>query len=293
MIDFDTWTRQKGYSSYTRYKIATAVDKFRAWLKKEKLHRSQIRESDILAYLREHNKYQSQRTHQITVQHLKVWFTWQTDQELIKKNPAQDIQIHGVKRRHLYTIISPEALAEMHSKSPRHSITAIRDRCIIGLLVHQAIRTEELERLNIEDLTLREGTITIQATRRTAKRTLKLEPHQIIELMDYLNESRKHLLHSRADYTGEPTNHVFFSIGKSNRINNIISQLMTQLRIRYTWLTDLQQIRASVIVHWLKQHNLRKVQYMAGHRYVSSTEAYLQNDVSQLQEELNKYHPMI
>jgi integrase/recombinase XerD len=31
---------------------------------------------------------------------------------------------------------------------------------------------------------------------------------------------------------------------------------------------------------------------MAGHRYVSSTEAYLVNDMDDLQEDINKYHPI-
>jgi hypothetical protein len=33
------------------------------------------------------------------------------------------------------------------------------------------------------------------------------------------------------------------------------------------------------------------VQYMAGHRYVSSTENYLVNDIEDLQDDITKYHP--
>jgi integrase/recombinase XerD len=57
-------------------------------------------------------------------------------------------------------------------------------------------------------------------------------------------------------------------------------------------IESVQQIRTSVITHWLKHYNLREVQYMAGHRYVSSTEAYLINDLDDLQEDINKYHPI-
>jgi integrase/recombinase XerD len=55
---------------------------------------------------------------------------------------------------------------------------------------------------------------------------------------------------------------------------------------------NAQQIRASVITKWLKSHNLREVQYLAGHRYISSTESYLQNDMEELIEEINQYHPL-
>jgi len=46
-----------------------------------------------------------------------------------------------------------------------------------------------------------------------------------------------------------------------------------------------------VITHWLKLHNLRKVQYMAGHRYISSTESYKANNLDGLKEDIAKFHP--
>jgi integrase/recombinase XerD len=57
-------------------------------------------------------------------------------------------------------------------------------------------------------------------------------------------------------------------------------------------IKNLNQIRASVITKWLKIYNLREVQYRAGHKYISSTESYLQNDMEGLQEEINMYHPL-
>jgi site-specific recombinase XerD len=53
-----------------------------------------------------------------------------------------------------------------------------------------------------------------------------------------------------------------------------------------------KQIRASAITNWLKNYNLRQVQYMAGHKYVSSTERYQLNNLDNLQSKLEKYHPL-
>ena len=53
---------------------------------------------------------------------------------------------------------------------------------------------------------------------------------------------------------------------------------------------NAKQIRASVITKWLKMYNLREVQYLAGHRYISSTESYLQNDLEGLKEEVQQFH---
>ena len=51
-------------------------------------------------------------------------------------------------------------------------------------------------------------------------------------------------------------------------------------------------LRASVIVKWLKIYYLRKVQYLAGHRCISATESYKQNEMEGLTEEVNKFHPL-
>ncbi len=39
-------------------------------------------------------------------------------------------------------------------------------------------------------------------------------------------------------------------------------------------------------------HDLRKAQYLVGHRDISSTEGYLQNDMEGLREEIQQFHPL-
>jgi len=57
-------------------------------------------------------------------------------------------------------------------------------------------------------------------------------------------------------------------------------------------LKSLHQIKASVLSCWLKQFNLREVQCKAGHRYVSSTERYQQNNIDDLKNEVRNFHPL-
>ena len=56
-------------------------------------------------------------------------------------------------------------------------------------------------------------------------------------------------------------------------------------------LTNMAQIRASAIPNWLKHYNLREMQYMVGHKYVSSTDRYRMDTLDDLQKEMEKYHP--
>jgi site-specific recombinase XerD len=55
---------------------------------------------------------------------------------------------------------------------------------------------------------------------------------------------------------------------------------------------SVKQIQASVITYWLKEYNLRQVQYFAGHKYVSSAERYQLNHLDNLQKRLEKLHPL-
>ncbi|MGA9042327.1 MAG: hypothetical protein WB421_17470, partial [Terriglobales bacterium] len=81
---------------------------------------------------------------------------------------------------------------------------------------------------------------------------------------------------------------LFISINGSEHIKNTLLHLFRDVRKLNPEITSAQQIRQSTITHWLKIHNLRQVQYMAGHKWVSSTECYQANNLEDLQTRLDK-----
>lgn len=111
---------------------------------------------------------------------------------------------------------------------------------------------------------------------------------QVMDLMEYLLTTRKELL----QLTGKLSENLFVSIGTSERVANIMGYLLKRLNQLNKKVTSIKQLKASVIVHWLKLYNLRQVQYMAGHRYVSSTESFLINEMEGMIEDIEKYHPI-
>ena len=54
----------------------------------------------------------------------------------------------------------------------------------------------------------------------------------------------------------------------------------------------LQQLRASRIALWVNSEDLRIAQYKAGHKRIHSTEKYIQQDLTKLKNEIEKYHPL-
>ena len=135
-------------------------------------------------------------------------------------------------------------------------------KIMIGLLVYQGLTTDEIIRLELQHISIREAKVFIRGTKRTAERWLKLQAVQMTRLQAYLSKNK--FREGSLLLTG---------ISEKN-ISNCMQHMMGQLRKLSPKLINAQQIRSSVITHWLKTHNLREVQYMAGHKYVNSTQRY-------------------
>ena len=97
--------------------------------------------------------------------------------------------------------------------------------------------------------------------------------------------------------TEKNTDQLFISNGKigiknPHNILAVVKYLLDYLKKMESKIKDVKQIRANIITHWLKQYNIRQVQYMIGHKYVSSTERYSTNKLETLQEQIELLHPM-
>jgi len=99
---------------------------------------------------------------------------------------------------------------------------------------------------------------------------LQLESHQVLEFYDDVNTTRKEIL----SQSGQKTDNLFVSIEGGDSLNSCMFRLIFWVRRKNKLVVNAKQLRASVIVKWLRSYNLRQVQYLAGHRYISSTEAY-------------------
>ena len=153
-------------------------------------------------------------------------------------------------------------------------------------MIHQAVHAGELRRLETSHIDFDKGEIHIPGTRRSNSRELKLHPSQIIPLHTYVLQTRPALSLSKGQLS--PKGDWLFS----GNMNNILNQIIKNLQKINPEIKSANQIRSSVIMQWLRQHNIRQVQYMAGHRHISSTERYRQEDIEGLQEALLKYHPI-
>ena len=123
---------------------------------------------------------------------------------------------------------------------------------------------------------------------RKIKRTLQLEAQQIVELQEYVMQTRELIL----ALTGKETNRFFVSTGSAYTLHGTLEKMMRGLKKKHEDFDNALQLRQSRIAIWIKQYGIRRAQYMAGHRYVGSTERYETRKLDELQKLLNQKHPM-
>lgn len=289
-------------STITHYN--TYVLDFISWLDKDHTEIENVTTKELTAYLQKLQKQGLQnKTKAIRINCLKHYFNWQIQYNKRNDNPAKHIKIRGSKTKKLHDIFTITELEKLYNDYTipseddkrnnrnwwqEHLLTRKRNKVALGLLIYQGLTTAEIDKLTENDLQLREGKLFIKGSKKSNERTLELKSHQIMEVMEYQLKTRLALL----KIAQKETNQLFISKGKNTHSNNNWKRLSQVIKAQTPKFINFKQVRASVITHWLGMYNLRQVQYMVGHKYVSSTESYLVNRLEDLQNDIDKYHPI-
>lgn len=317
MSSFKEYLQKQGKSKSTVKHYNSYILDFLGWLDQDNTEIENATAKEVLGYLnhlqkpvRQGGKGQENKTRNIRLNVIKQFFSWQIDQNQRADNPIQHLKIRGSKTRKLYQILDKQQLESLYKNYqipdekdersnrnwfPAYKLSKQRNKAILSLLINQGITTPEVERLTVNDLKLKEGQIFIAGSRKSNERTLELKSSQIIELMEYTYQTRKELLNYQDDKEVERLFLPTPPAGRARSYQNTLGVwkgLTNEIKSKNKQFINFKQVRTSIITHWLKQYNLRQVQYMAGHRYISSTEAYLVNQLDDLIEDVDKYHPL-
>jgi len=305
MGTFADYLLGKGLSASNVKATGGALGRFMVWCDQQGMEPEELEYTDVLAYVKSLRKKGTIKA--ITIQKyvgtLRHFFNWQVSIGRRENNPAIDLDIQDVQRKQLHVILSKPELERIYERYTAAAVkeedknqnwvkalqlAAARNKAIIGLLVFQGLTSHEIAALTVKSLELRAGKVNVEGGRRHNGRTLTLEAAQIMDLMEYTLQTRPELL----KLTGKTGDQLFVSVGAGANLHNSLNKLLEQVQRIEPKVKTLQQLRASVITHWIKTLNLREAQHRAGHRYVSSTEAYLINDLEGLAEDVARFHPI-
>jgi integrase/recombinase XerD len=284
-MNFETYLEQKRYSPGTIRGYLLNSKLFTTWLEREQLSGEEASYNDLIAFMRDMQQQgKSKRTVRELLNVLRHFFNHLTLEGRRSDNPAAGLYIKGIVRRLPANVLSMEDLETLYSQYRLQLQVDPEKKLMLGLLIYQGLQTEEITRIEAADIHLREGKIFIKGGRKSNERWLPLQAHQVLDWQQYIQANR----FKEGVFLARPVRKDASPINISNRVRHMLSQLQ-KLNAR---ILDVNQIRGSVITHWLTLYNLRQVQYMAGHRYASSTARYQALNREDLQSELQKHHPM-
>ena len=287
--NFAEWLKNRKYKTASIKIISNYAAHYLNWLEIENIEAKQAQYQDIIAYLsfqREKEESESLVSQRVTaVRHYYQYLQYNNNQQ---HNPAGTLFIKQTRKQLVHDVLAKEQLLDIYQSYPNETSREKRNKIILGILVHQGVRKEEIQKLKVHHLQLREGKLIVPPNNSNNGRTIKLASDQVLDLQEYLLVIRPHILKE----THQETDQLFISLNGSLQLKSTLYHLVKELRKEYEELKGCQQIRMSVITHWLKEKDIREVQYLAGFRYLDSLDYYQKYHTEDLEAELKKYHPL-
>jgi integrase/recombinase XerD len=284
-MTFTEYLRGKNYSEATISRYGIYSNRFLSWLTSEALQGETFTYTELLDFMR---YCQDQGVTKRTVHNIlgivRHYCNYLVTQGKRTDNPAAGVFIKGLVRKLPMNLLAMEEMEELFKGYSIQLHVDASKKIMLGLMVYQGLSVSELMRVEARDIRLKEGKIRIRGTRRTSERLLNLNASQAVALQQYVNENK----FKEGKLFTEPRKK---QTSKLN-INNRVQYMFRQLKQLNPKVINAKQIRSSVITYWLRQNNLRQVQYMAGHKYVSSTQRYQVSNLDDLKNELQQHHPM-
>lgn len=275
-MTFTDYLEHKKHSPRTIATYTAYLVRFLSWLETDNLTGETFTYTDLLGFMRDcHSRGVTKRTVQTLLGIIRHWCGYLIQQGKRTDNPAEGIFIKGLVRKLPANLLTMEEMETLYRQYCIQLQVDSAKKIMLGLMVYQGLRVGEIIGLKRHHLRLQDGKIFIAAGKKTGERLLDLHAVQVPELQSYLTKNRfkeGSLLVEKIKDTVSPAH-----------IHNRISYMFDQLKKLNPKVINASQIRSSVITHWLKQYNLREVQYMAGHKYVSSTARYQVGDLEDLQ----------
>ncbi len=293
-MTYKDYLEQQGYSRNSIAHYLWQLSNYSKWCTNNKIDQKYISYGGFMKYVK-HLQHKGKKAGSINNQlrSIKYYLDYLIAIDLRADNPIEGIKVKQQYTKVLNNLLDYQELEDLYYSYETDNIndfyftaTAKRNRIITGLIVYQGLQRGTLQKLELEHIELYKGKINVPGTTKSDSRTLELKSWQVIELMEYLNEYRpkiqKHI--NLYDETLFPLN--------SSNFNIILGGLIKRLKQINSKVKSVNQLRASVITHWLESHNIREVQIMAGHRYISSTEKYRQDNYKKLEEAVSMFHPL-
>lgn len=272
------------FSLNSAYRYRKVIENFEEWALKVHFNPIKTTYNELLTFIEsEQSKGIKPRSINLKIAVLKHYFNYHQH----PNNPAESLQLKGITRLLPKSRLTSEELDRIYHDFKDSKLIGKRNKIMLGFVIYQGLSSTELEQLRLENIDLEKGTLYVPKGHRTNSRTLFLKVFQLLAIQNYMLKIRPLLL----EKANKNTDQFFVTVGSGKRLGSIITNILKQVKKIEPKAISLQHIRTSVITNWIQEVGLRKAQYLAGHRYVSSTERYEVNSLDDLKNSIDIHHP--
>jgi integrase/recombinase XerD len=219
---------------------------------------------------------------------VKMYFRWLTRQNVLLYNPASELELPKMPK-HLPQQVMTSREADQVINQPDVSETlGLRDRAMLEVLYSTGMRRSELAGLTVYDFDAERGTVMIRQGKGHKDRMVPIGERAIAWVRKYLDEAR-------SDLVVEPDEGVLFvgQLGErltASRLSQIARQYIKSANIGKKGSCHIFRHTAATLM-LENGADIRFIQQMLGHAYLSSTQLYTQVSIRQLQKVHALTHP--
>lgn len=255
----------QGYDKGVQRSYIRSVQQFLSWLGPLNLKPGELRLKHFQGFI-SHLQEEGIRLHQLnhTLSALRHFGYMLVQQGKANEQLAVELYIQGIHKNSFPSILAWSELEQAYNTVKLSGFTAIRDKAILGMVIYQALTTNDLGNLCVRHLNLAAGKVSVPKTFFGNSRVLKLEKHQVDDLQTYLSETRPVLL-AVAEKESE---RLFMSLGGSEHFGYITDKMIIKLRKQFPHIASYPQMRASTLYHWYEKYGLKRTIQLAGYSYI-------------------------
>jgi len=301
LYDFKDYLEVHNYSGRTIETYSGGIKQFLSFLEKyysrvnslEKITKDIIwdYQSYLANFKNEVGDLLANKTQSLKLRAVKRFFSFLIKKDYILKDPSTIITFPKEEQRLTRNILSEDEVFDLLKKLKPIDPVSIRNRAIVELFYSCGMRTSELCNIKLQDVNLKEQTITIVKGKGNKSRVVPIGQYASYYIELYLNKSRKYMLRGKRDDPG----YLFLSLRgnpfdkssinkcvmRSIMHNRYVSKPISCYTFRHTIATHLLQNRVDIMY----------IAKLLGHASLRTTQRYLRVDITDLKKMHSLYHP--
>ena len=245
----------------------------------------------LVSYRDKIGKYLSNQTMRLKLIALRKFFRFLLESNCILSDPSSSIKLPREEKRLIRDIpTQDEVRAMIQSVSPTSPV-GLRNRAIIEIFYACGIRTSELCALKLNDVDLKQQTVTVLHGKGGKSRILPIGQYATEYTQRYLEHARKHFLKGKKV---DPGNMFLTSRGNPFSKDTINKSVIRHIekKMKLNKHITAYSFRHAVATHLLQNGvDITYISELLGHASVKTTQIYTKVEISDLQRMHGLYHP--